>query len=98
MGGIEFAGAENYTNSYHTNNASCTDCHMAAMSGRAGGHTFVAKGNFNGCNTTDCHGAGTVSSSNATYWTTPRSNITTLLNQLASKINDIGGGHNILHS
>lgn len=98
VGGVEFTGTESYTNSYHTNNASCQDCHMAAMSGRAGGHTFTAKGNFNGCNTADCHGAGTVSSTNATYWTTPRANITSLLNQLASKINAIGGGHNILHS
>jgi len=96
VGGVEFGTG--YSNSYHTANASCQDCHMAAMTGRAGGHTFVAKGNFNGCNTTDCHGAGTVSSTNANYWTTPRADITKLLNDLAAKINSIGGGTNILHS
>jgi hypothetical protein len=98
VGGVEFTGSLAYTNSYHTANASCQDCHMAGIEGRAGGHTFVAKGNFNGCNTTACHGEGTVTSSNASYWTTPRSEITALLNQLADKINAIGGGQNILHS
>jgi len=98
IGGVEFTGTLAYTNSFHTANASCQDCHMGTMNGRAGGHTFTAKGNFNGCNTTDCHGTGTVTSTNATYWTTPRADIVALLNQLATKINAIGGGQNILHS
>ena len=50
VGGIEFPGSLAYENSPHTTAASCQDCHMAAINGRAGGHTFNVKGNFNGCN------------------------------------------------
>jgi hypothetical protein len=96
MGGIEFGSG--YANSFHTANASCQDCHMSTINGRAGGHTFFAKGNFNGCNTTDCHGEGAITATNAPYWTTPRSEIKALLDELANKINEIGSGTAILHS
>ncbi len=109
VGGVEFTGTESYASSYHTANASCQDCHTAPMTGRAGGHTFKVRNgegalssstswNFNGCNTTDCHGAVKISATNTTYWVNPRNDIKTLLNTLATKINAIGGGQNILHS
>jgi hypothetical protein len=97
QGGVQFTGTQTYTNSSHTTLASCQDCHMAAISGRAGGHTFVAKGNFNSCNTTGCH-TSAITSSSTTLWTTPRAEIKTLLNTLATKINAVGGGTDILHS
>jgi hypothetical protein len=86
MGGVEFKGAVGYANMVHTARASCKDCHMAPITGAAGGHTFVAKGNFNGCNTADCHGTGTVTASSAKYWTNPRAEIKTLLETLAGKL------------
>ena len=55
VGGIEFPGTLTYENSPHTAGASCQDCHMADITGRAGGHTFNVKGNFKGCNATGCH-------------------------------------------
>lgn len=94
-GGVEFAGTLPYTNSTHTTGASCIDCHMGAKAGksdvvgRAGGHTFVAKGNLTTCNATGCHTTA-VTSSSTTLWTTPRNEIKTLLNTLASKLT-IGG-------
>ena len=94
-GGVEFAGTLAYTNSTHTTAASCIDCHMGAKGGksdvvgRAGGHTFVAKGNLTTCNATGCHTTA-VTSSSTTLWTTPRNEIKTLLNTLASKLT-IGG-------
>jgi hypothetical protein len=87
MGGVEFAG-EAYDNSAHTAGASCQDCHMATIQGAAGGHTFVAKGNFNGCNTTDCH--SDVSSSSDIFWTNPRAAIKEKLDALAAAL-QIGG-------
>jgi len=55
-GGVEFPGTASYTNnSFHTAGASCQDCHMATQANRTGGHTFVASGNFSGCNETGCH-------------------------------------------
>ena len=95
-GGIEFTGTQTYSNSIHTTTASCQDCHMAPITGRAGGHTFVAKGNFNGCNVSDCHTG--LSSSSTTYWKTTRDEIKALLNTVAGKINAVGGGTPILHS
>jgi len=94
-GGVEFAGTLPYTNSTHTTAASCIDCHMGAKAGksdvvgRAGGHTFVAKGNLTTCNATGCHTTA-VTSSSTTLWTTPRNEIKTLLNTLAGKLT-IGG-------
>jgi len=64
MGGIEFGTG--YTNSSHTTSATCQDCHMAPITGRAGGHTFVAKGNFNGCNVTGCHSSSPITASELT--------------------------------
>ncbi len=43
QGGVEFTGTQTYSNSTHTTAASCGDCHMAPITGRAGGHTFVAQ-------------------------------------------------------
>ena len=93
MGGIEFPGAKAYLSSTHTSKASCADCHMAKITGRAGGHTFTAKGNFNGCNTTACHGTlplkpivTTDATTYAGYWTSPRATIKTLLESLATKL------------
>ncbi len=97
QGGVQFTGSQAYANSTHTTAASCQDCHMATMSGKAGGHTFVAKGNFNSCNTTGCHSSA-ITSSSTTFWSVPRAEIKTLLTNLATKINSIGGTTPILHS
>jgi hypothetical protein len=70
---------------------------MAPVTGRAGGHTFFAAGNFNGCNTTDCH-TTPITSASTTFWTTPRNEIKGLLNSLATKINAVGGTTPILHT
>ena len=105
-GGIEYPGSELYTSSDHTTKASCPDCHMAAMTGIAGGHAFNMRNsketalgsgttwNFNGCNKTGCH-----SSMNATntQFTGDRTATKLLLDNLAAKINAIGGGHDLLH-
>lgn len=53
IGAVEFGSG--YSNSAHTEKASCTDCHMSEPSNSGGGHTFIAKGNFNGCNKAGCH-------------------------------------------
>jgi hypothetical protein len=92
-GGIEFGTG--YTNSQHATVASCEDCHMAPVTGRTGGHTFFAKGNFNGCNVTGCHidaaHNGPISSATTTaYWAATRTEIKGLLNSLAAKLT-IGG-------
>jgi len=107
QGGIQFTGSVAYANSGHTTGAACADCHMATITGRAGGHTFKVRSgegaltssttwNFNGCNTTGCHSG--YSSSDELHWKTPRKTISDLLNALAGKINSVGGGTNILHS
>ena len=91
MGGVEFAGTEPYKNSAHTTVASCIDCHMGAKGGksdvvgRAGGHTFVAKGNLTTCNATGCHSSA-ITSTTANFWVNPRTEIKNLLNTLASKL------------
>jgi hypothetical protein len=92
-GGVEFGTG--YTNSQHATVASCEDCHMAPLTGRTGGHTFFAKGNFNGCNVTGCHNDaahnGPISSATTTaYWAATRTEIKNLLNTLAAKLT-IGG-------
>ncbi|HAH22234.1 MAG TPA: hypothetical protein DCL77_00420 [Prolixibacteraceae bacterium] len=95
QGGVEFQGSLNYTNSAHTTVASCIDCHMGAKGGksdvvgRAGGHTFVAKGNLTTCNATGCHSTA-VTSTTANFWVNPRKEIQTLLNTLASKLVETG--------
>jgi hypothetical protein len=96
QGGVPFTGSLAYENSAHATTASCQDCHMAPITGKAGGHSFVAKGNFNGCNVTGCHTG--IDSKNATFWVNPRKDIADLLNALAVKINAVGGGTKILHS
>jgi hypothetical protein len=98
VGAIEFPGSLAYESSPHTTGASCIDCHMVeptAINGRAGGHTFNAKGNFAGCNAANCH---TDMSASATLWTSTRSDIKTLLDELAAKINEVGGATPILHT
>lgn len=91
MGGVEFAGSEPYKNSTHTTVASCIDCHMGAKGGksdvvgRAGGHTFVAKGNLTTCNAAGCHTTA-ITSSSTTFWSTPRAEIKQLLADLAAKL------------
>lgn len=91
VGGVEFGSG--YSSSTHATAASCQNCHMAPITGAAGGHSFKAKGNFNGCNTADCHkagvGSGLMSSSNAKF-TSVRSEIKTLLNTLAGKLKSSG--------
>jgi len=85
MGGVEFGTG--YSNSWHTTGASCQDCHMATMTGKAGGHTFVAKGNFNGCNVTGCHSGTPITSGTTTkYWKLTRDNTKAKLDQLAAKL------------
>ena len=109
VGGIEFPGLS-YSNSPHTTQAACPQCHMASpMTGIAGGHSFSMRNsketplgasttwNFNGCNVTGCHAAIPIDK-NAPKWATTRANIKLLLDNLANKINDIGQGHNILHA
>jgi len=107
-GGVEFTGSQTYSNSPHTAGASCSSCHMAAITGIAGGHTFKVRNgegaltssttwNFNGCNVSGCHSANPITSS-STLWTATRSEIKALLNTLATKINVIGGGTDILHN
>jgi hypothetical protein len=97
-GGVEFTGTQTYTNSTHTTAASCIDCHMAAISGNAGGHSFRAKGNFTSCNTSGCH-SSPITSSSTTFWKTTRDEIKLLLDNLATKINAVGAPTAaILHS
>lgn len=94
IGGVEFGTG--YSNSQHTTVASCQDCHMADMSGNAGGHTFNAKGNFNGCNVAGCHAANPISSSTTTtYWKQTRDGVKAQLDQLASLLQE--GGVDILN-
>ena len=93
VGGIEFGTG--YANSPHTTVATCQDCHMATRNIAAGGHTFVAKGNFNGCNATGCH---TGMSATAGLFTGTRTDTKQLLDDLAAKINTLGDGtHPILN-
>jgi hypothetical protein len=105
-GGVEFTGTLAYANSPHTTVASCVDCHSAKISLRAGGHTFRVRSdagaltsssawNFNGCNATGCH---TGLSATSSLFTATRTENQTLLNTLATKLNAVGGGTNILHS
>jgi hypothetical protein len=88
VGGIEFPGTLSYSSSQHTSQTTCADCHMAPMNGRAGGHTFFAKGNFNGC--LDCHPNLTSATSDPSHWGDKRTEIQGLLNDLAATLN-IGG-------
>jgi hypothetical protein len=91
IGGIEFGTG--YSNSAHTEDASCTSCHMAAPSGMAGGHSFTTTANFNGCNVSGCHSGMSASGS---MLQTVTDNISDLIDQLAEEINAIGNGNDIL--
>ena len=91
-GGVEFAGALAYTSSDHTTKASCQDCHMSTITGAAGGHSFVAKGNFTGCNATGCHSS--MSATNTSF-TGDRTEIKGLLATLSGKL--VEGGVEILN-
>ncbi len=82
-GGVEFPGTA-YTNSIHSSIASCQDCHMAPMQGTSGGHSFFARGNFNGCNADGCHNG--VDATSASFWTGPRSDIKAKLDELAAAL------------
>ena len=89
VGGIEFPGSVTYSNSPHALVAACQDCHMAPMTGAAGGHTFNVKGNFNGCNVTGCHSTSPITATSAKF-TTPRNATKALLNTLAGKLKQDG--------
>jgi hypothetical protein len=109
VGAIEFTGSRTYSNSPHTAAASCQDCHMASpMTGVAGGHAFNMRNgihtalgsstswNFAGCNVEGCHNANPLNATSAKFKDT-RTDIKTLLDTLAVKINACGGGQDILH-
>jgi len=96
VGAIEVPGGTPYTSSPHATVATCQNCHMAAINGASGGHSFKVIGNFNGCNVSGCHAATPISAT-ATKWTGTRADTKDLLDQLATKINACGGGHDILH-
>ncbi len=93
FGPIEISGGPlAYSNSAHTNLTSCSNCHMAnptIVNGEpVGSHTFSAVGNYNGCNTTDCHGASPLSASVAKVKnavTAQKANLDTLAELLKSK-------------
>jgi len=91
VGGVQFGTG--YTNSAHTANLSCGNCHMAEPRTLSGGHSFSAADLFTGCNVSGCHSS--LSATNETY-TNAVDNITSLLEDLATKINAIGDGHDIL--
>ncbi len=95
IGGVEFSGSMAYSNSAHTSTASCEDCHMATINGSSGGHTFNAEGNFNGCNTTVCHGSSPLNSKSAIV-VNDKNIILGLLNTLASKLSS--GGVSFIHT
>jgi hypothetical protein len=109
LGGVEFPGTVSYLNSAHTTAASCVDCHMAAVYGRAGGHTFKVRSttgalsttttdwNFSSCNSASCHST-VIDKNSTTFWKTTRTEIQGLLNSLATKINAVGVATPILHS
>jgi hypothetical protein len=109
MGAIEYPGSLAYSNSKHTTVASCPDCHMAPITGMAGGHAFNERNakesalsstttwNFNGCNVTGCHADDPLSKTAAKFVNT-RNTVKGLLDALATAINAAGSGHDILHS
>jgi hypothetical protein len=109
VGAIEFGTG--YTNSAHVLNASCNSCHMASPTFLAGGHSFnvydeygatltASSGgplpyNFNGCNVAGCHQSSPLSNTHVKF-TGAVNDVKSLLTQLATKLNAIGGGHDIL--
>lgn len=106
MGGVEFVPATTpvpYTNSTHSTDASCQDCHMATPTSFTGAHTFrvsyvnettFAKTyNFKGCNNIDCHSTPLTATSST--WVNKRAATLTLLNAIAQKLKS--GGIEIMH-
>ena len=108
VGAIEYDGTRDYTDSPHTTLATCSDCHMAPLTGVAGGHSFNVRNgietaltssttwNFNGCNTELCHAASPIDANSDKFKGT-RAEVKVLLDALAAKINACGGGNDILH-
>ena len=108
-GGIEYTGTYTVSSSVHTTVASCQDCHMAQpMNGVAGGHAFNMRNgietalgsstswNFAGCNVEGCHSTLPMDANSAEF-KNARTEIKTLLDELALKINAAGAGTDILH-
>ena len=94
-GGIEFPGSvTSYASSEHATKASCGDCHMAEMTNAAGGHSFVAKGNFKGCNVSGCH-SGAPLDINSPKVKDTKAAVKALLETLGSKFKS--GGVEFLH-
>jgi len=87
VGGVEFAGSRTKENSKHSSITTCSDCHMAPITGASGGHSFKAKGNFNGCNISGCH---TDLSAKSTKITDVQNEIKKLLNDLGAKLTSDG--------
>ena len=103
-GSFEIAGTQPYENTKAHNGevavtitggtlkASCSECHMATMSGEAGGHTFLARSetgtmNYNGCNA--CHltgGLGQTTAVLTSKTTALQAEITDLVKQLGAKL------------
>ncbi|MEI6853105.1 MAG: hypothetical protein WCL06_09690, partial [Bacteroidota bacterium] len=105
-GGVEFTGTAIYTDlSSHSTVATCQDCHMAAVTGLTGGHTFKVANydttttpstktmNFKGCNVAACHG-GSMTATNTDY-IAMRANSTTKLTQIAALL--VTNGVEIMH-
>ena len=93
FGPIEIPGGPvPYTNTDHTTKASCADCHMASPkivnSLPVGSHTFIAAGNYNGCNVTNCHATTPLSATSSKVTTAvnaQKANLDTLAELLKSK-------------
>ncbi len=103
-GSFEIAGTEPYENTKAHNGevaaaitggtlkASCSECHMATMSGETGGHTFLARSetgtlNYNGCNA--CHltgGLGQTAAVLTSKTNALQAEITDLIKQLGVKL------------
>lgn len=87
-GAIELTGTTSYPSKTHVHGekASCATCHMAAPQGLSGGHSFMATGNFKGCNTTDCHES---MSATSTAYTALKSEMEGLIAQLGLKLGNL---------
>jgi hypothetical protein len=94
-GGVEFTGTvASYASSAHATVASCENCHMADMTNAAGGHSFVAKGNFTGCNVTGCHSTSPLDATSAKV-VGAKTAVKALLETLGAKLTS--GGVGFLH-
>lgn len=85
--GYQIAGTETYANDKHTSQTDCATCHMAAVSGSAGGHTFnVFNEEGNALNTNGCVACHTSTSTLNTKVSTLKTEIDGLLKQLGNKL------------